>query len=89
MGDRLEHHGGCEVATFLVDRGGSRELHVRCDKCGTEVLVVLPEDGRPARDDTPLELIGWRRGIGRRDLCPDCQTQADLPQLGVYDPSAD
>ena len=68
------------MATRITDGSGiGRQLHVTCDKCGREVATRLGPDNLPLED--PLELIGWRRGIARRDICPQCQSDPDLPTI--------
>jgi hypothetical protein len=61
------------LATRITDGSAlGQRLHIRCDKCGAEVAVRLGLDKRPIQDRSG-ELIGWRRGIAERDLCPACQ----------------
>jgi hypothetical protein len=69
------------MSTYITDASGrGTRLHVKCDKCGVEVVVPLDEHGQPSSE--AHELIGWRRGIAQRDVCPKCQTKPDLPTLG-------
>jgi hypothetical protein len=68
------------VSTRITDGSAGQQLHITCDRCGTEVVIALGVDGTPA-GAPPSALIGWRRGIGQHDVCPDCQSKTDLPTL--------
>ena len=69
------------MSTRIMDGTGlGQRLYIRCDKCGKEVAILLGLDKRPLADPPP-ELMGWIRGVGQRDVCPECQSKTDLPTI--------
>ena len=68
------------MSSYLSDDStAGQAMHIVCDGCQAEIVFPTSRANMDAQA-TPDELVGWRRGIGLRDLCSDCQaTLEDEP----------